>query len=170
MVPTPDESQDGGQQEATILVEIRKLRQEHMEAANDIKTLLGRLETNIKDFLEMIALLEQQITNMEESLSDMEDTTARLEDQSPFCYANTLNYAKTSRSRHSNTRIFGDLDSLGKNDIVGFVTDLIHSSLQLRDDLEIHSERVHLLLNAKSKDNTAPLRVIIVCFLDDSIE
>ncbi|KAI4898661.1 hypothetical protein NFI96_008938 [Prochilodus magdalenae] len=39
----------GSEHESTILAELRKLRQEHTEAANDNRKALARLETNMKD-------------------------------------------------------------------------------------------------------------------------
>ncbi len=125
-MPTPDGCQDGGQQEATILVEIHKLRQERMEAANDLKTLLGRLETNVKDFLERIALLEQHITNMEET----EDRTVWLGRSITF---RLHKHAKPCEEFTVKTQQHMDISCpgwLGKK--MTFVTDFIHSSLQLR--------------------------------------
>lgn len=63
----------GSEQDSIILAEIRKLRQEHTEAAKDNKTRLARLESNMKELVERKALLEQQTVEMEERLGDNED-------------------------------------------------------------------------------------------------
>lgn len=45
---TPNEGPVGGEQDLVILAELRKLRQEHTDAAKDNKNALVRLETNLK--------------------------------------------------------------------------------------------------------------------------
>lgn len=53
-----------------------------------------------------------------------------------------------------------------KKDPIGFVTDLICSSMQIPDNMDIGTERAHRSLVAKPKENTAPPRAIIVRLLD----
>lgn len=53
-----------------------------------------------------------------------------------------------------------------KKDPIGFVTDLICSSMQIPDNMDIGTERAHRSLVAKPKENTAPPRAIVVHFLD----
>ncbi|KAK1899283.1 LINE-1 retrotransposable element ORF1 protein [Dissostichus eleginoides] len=68
-----------GEEDSVILAEIRKLRNEHTEAANDNKEALARLDNVFKEMVERTALLEQRVVNAEERLGDTEDRTARLE-------------------------------------------------------------------------------------------
>lgn len=71
-----------------------------------------------------------------------------------------------SRSRRNNMRIHGIPEGSEKNNMIGFVTDFINSSMQIPDDMDIRIERAHRSLIAKPKESNAPLRAIIVRFLD----
>ncbi|CAK6984408.1 hypothetical protein KUCAC02_029889, partial [Scomber scombrus] len=63
---TPDKDTVGGEEDSVILAELRKLRQEHTEAAIDNKNALVRLETNLKEIMERTASLEQRTGDVEE--------------------------------------------------------------------------------------------------------
>lgn len=67
-----------------IPAELRRLRQEHTEAAEDNKKALARLETNMKELMERTTSLEQQVKHVEERLGNTEDKTARLERMASF--------------------------------------------------------------------------------------
>lgn len=163
--------QAAGEQDSVILVELRRLRQEHTEAANDNKTALARLETYMKELVERTTSLEQQVERVEERLGDTEDKTARLERMAAFLLHQEAKLAAKcedldSRTRRNNIRIHGIPEGSEKNDMIGFVTDFIHSSLQIPDDTDIRIERAHRSLTAKPKESDAPPRAIIVRFLD----
>lgn len=163
--------QAASEQDSVILAELRRLRQEHTEAANDNKKALARLETNMKELVERTASLEQQVEHVEERLGDTEDKTARLERVAAFLlHQEAKLVAKCedleSRTRRNNIRIHGIPEGSEKNDMITFVTDFIHSSLQIPEDTDIRSERAHRSLSAKPKESDAPPRAIIVRFLD----
>ena len=63
-------------------------------------------------------------------------------------------------------RIHGIPEGSEKNDTIGFISGFIRSSLQIPADVDIRIERAHRSLLARSKENTAPPRAIIVRFLD----
>lgn len=56
--------------DSVILMELRKLRQEHAEAASDNKRAMARLETNMKELMERTASLEQRAGHMEERIGN----------------------------------------------------------------------------------------------------
>lgn len=108
---------------------------------------------------------------MEERLGDTEDKTARLERMASFLLHKEAKLTAKcedleSRSRRNNMRIHGIPEGSEKNNMIGFVTDFIHSSLQIPDDTDIRIERAHRSLIAKPKESDAPPRAIIVRFLD----
>ncbi|KAK1905659.1 (3S6E)-nerolidol synthase 1 chloroplastic [Dissostichus eleginoides] len=97
-----------GEEDSVILAEIRKLRTEHTEAANDNKEALARLDNVFKEMVERTALLEQRVVNAEERLGDTEDRTARLERSVAFLLHQEAKLAAKcddleSRSRRNNT-------------------------------------------------------------------
>ncbi|KAK1882645.1 LINE-1 type transposase domain containing protein 1 [Dissostichus eleginoides] len=160
-----------GEEDSVILAEIRKLRNEHTEAANDNKEALARLDNVFKELVERTALLEQRVVNAEERQGDTEDRTARLERSVAFLlHQETKLAAKCddleSRSRRNNVRIHGIPEGSEKNDTIGFISGFIRSSLQIPAEVDIRIERAHRSLLAKPKENTAPPRAIIVRFLD----
>jgi len=52
----PEMKRVSGEEDSVILAEIRKLRNEHTEAANDNKEALTRLDNVFKDMVERTAL------------------------------------------------------------------------------------------------------------------
>lgn len=163
--------QAAGEQDSVILPELRRLRQEHTEAANDNKKALARLETNMKELVERTTTLEQPVEHVEERLGDMEDKTARLEKMANFLFHQQGKLAVKcedleSRSRRNNIRIHGIPEGSEKNDMIRFITDFIHSTLQIPEDTDIRIERAHRSLIAKPKESDAPPQAIIVRFLD----
>ncbi|KAI4827978.1 hypothetical protein KUCAC02_031334 [Chaenocephalus aceratus] len=150
-----------GEEDSVILAEIRKLRNEHTEAANDTKEALTRLDHVLKDMVERTALLEQRMVNTEERLGDTED---RMLHQEAKLAAKCDD--SESRSRRNNVRIHGIPEGCEKNDTIGFISGFIRSSLQIPAEVDMRIERAHRSLLAKPKENTAPPRAIIVRFLD----
>ncbi|KAK1885755.1 LINE-1 type transposase domain containing protein 1 [Dissostichus eleginoides] len=111
------------------------------------------------------------MVNTEERLGDTEDRTARLERSVAFLLHQGAKLAAKcedleSRSRRNNVRIHGIPEGSEKNDTIGFISGFIRSSLQIPAEVDIRIERAHRSLLAKPKENTAPPRAIIVCFLD----
>ena len=154
----PEYGPVGGGQNSVILAELRKLRQEHTEAANDNKRVLARLETNLKELVERTASLEKRTADTEERLGETEDRAARLERSVTFLlHQEAMLAAKCddleSRARRNNIRIHGIPEGSEKSDTIAFVTDFIRSSLQIPTDVDIRIERAHRSLTAKPKES-----------------
>lgn len=157
--------------DSVILMELRKLRKEHAEAADDNKKALVRLENNLKELLGRTTALEQRAEHMEERVGNMEDRTTRLERSTAYLLQPSAKLSVRgddfeSRLRRNNIRIHGIPEGAEKDDTMGFVTGLIKSKIQSTGDMEIRIERAHGSLVAKPKDSAAPSRAIIVRFLD----
>lgn len=123
---------------------------------------LVRLETNLKELMERTVSLELRTVNMEERLGETEDRAARLERSVAFLlHQEAMLAAKCddleSRSRRKNIRIHSIPEGTEINNIIGFVTDFIRSSLQIPVAVDIHIERAHRSLIAKPKDSAPPL-------------
>ncbi|TKS74092.1 hypothetical protein D9C73_008173 [Collichthys lucidus] len=121
----PGKMQAASEQDSVILAELRRLRKEHTEAANDNKKAMARLETNMKELVERTASLEQQVEHVEERLGDMEDKTARLERVAAFLlHQEAKLVAKCedleSRAIRNNIRINGIPEGSEKNDMIRF--------------------------------------------------
>lgn len=147
-----------------ILVELRKLRQEHAEIASDNKRAIARLETNMKEVMERTGQVEERIGNTE-------DRATRLERSAAFLLKQTAKLSVKcddleSRMRRNNIRIHGIPEGAEKNDTIDFITGIIKLKIQIADDMEIHIERAHRSLVAKPKDSAALPRAIIVRFVD----
>uniref|UniRef100_A0A3B4URD3 L1 transposable element RRM domain-containing protein n=1 Tax=Seriola dumerili TaxID=41447 RepID=A0A3B4URD3_SERDU len=163
------------ERDSVILRELRKLRQEHAEAADDNKRALARLENNMKELMERTTSLEQKAEHMEERIGNTEDRTTRLERSAAFLLQQTAKLSVKcddfeSRLRRNNIRIHGIPEGAEKNDTIGFVTGLIKSKIQITDDTVIRIERAHRSLVAKPKDSAAPPRAIIIRFLDYKVK
>ncbi|KAJ4927766.1 hypothetical protein JOQ06_015568 [Pogonophryne albipinna] len=131
-----------GEEDSVILAEIRKLRNEHTEAANDTKEALTRLDNVLKDMVERTALLEQRMLKTEERLGDTEDRMARLERSVAFLLHQEAKLAAKcddleSRLRRNNVRIHGISEGSEKNDTIGFISGFIRSSLQIPAEVDI---------------------------------
>lgn len=57
----------------SVMLELRKLKQEHIEAASDNKRAMARLEKNMKELMERRPSLEQRAGHMEERLENTDD-------------------------------------------------------------------------------------------------
>ncbi|KAI4792266.1 hypothetical protein KUCAC02_033494 [Chaenocephalus aceratus] len=124
-----------GEEDSVILAEIRKLRNEHTEVANDTKEALTRLDNVLKDMVERTALLEQRMVKTEERLGDTEDRMARLERSVAFLLHQEAKLAAKcddleSRSRRNNVRIHGIPEGSEKNDTIRFIYGFIGNTLR----------------------------------------
>lgn len=172
---TPQTAAGGGTHDSVILAELRKLREEHTEAAGENKKALTRLEANVTELMGRMTALEKRSACMEDRLGKTDDRTMRLERSAAFLLHQTAKLTAKcddmeSRQRRNNIRIHGIPEGAEKDEAIGFVTSLIKSVLQLPDDMEINIERAHRSLAAKPKDRTAPPRAIIVRFLDYKVK
>ncbi len=75
-----------------------------------------------------------------------------------------------SRVRRNNIRIHGIPEGSEKNNTIGFVTNIILSSLKIPAAMDTHIERAHHSLIAKPKESTAPPQAIIGCFIDNQVK
>ena len=140
--------------ESVILMELRKLRQEHAEAASD-KRAMARLETNMKELMERTASLEQRAGHMEERIGNTDDRATRLERSAAFLLEQAAKLSAKcddleSRMRRNNIRIHGIPEGAEKNDTIGFITGLIKSNIHITGDMEISIERAHRSLNLRT--------------------
>lgn len=132
--------------DSVILMELRKLIQEHAEVADDNKKALARLENNMKEQMQRTTALEQRTEHMEERIGNTEDRTTRLERSAAFLLQQTAKLSVKcddfeSRLRRNNIRIHGIPEGAEKDDTIGFVTGLIKSKIQSTEDMEIRIER-----------------------------
>lgn len=67
-----------------------------------------------------------------------------------------------NRLQHNNIRLYGIIKGVGKNAMLAFITDFLHSALDLQAKLDIKIERAHRALAPNPQDAAAPLRSIIV--------
>ena len=71
-----------------------------------------------------------------------------------------------ARARRNNSRIYGVKEGSEKNTMIPFISELLRTLLLLPEELEVRIERAHRVLTMRPKDASAPLRSIIVRFLD----
>lgn len=121
--------------DSVILVELRKSRQEHTEAAGDNKSAMARLEKNMKELKDRTTFLEQSAVHMEERIGNTEDRTTRLERSAAFLLQQTAKLSEKcedleSQMRRNNIRIHGIPEGAEKNNTIGFIKGLIKSKIQ----------------------------------------
>lgn len=171
----PEKGVDGGEQDSVILAELRKLRQEHTEAANENRKALVRLETNVGELVERTASLERRTVEVEDRLGETEDRAARLERSVAFLlHQEAMLTAKCddleSRSRRNNIRIHGIPEGAERDDTISFVTDFIRSTLKIPVAVDIRIERAHRSLVTRPTGSMAPPRAIIARFIDHQVK
>lgn len=127
---------------AAVLTELRNLRKEHTEASRDTKTTLYRVESTLNDVMEGTAKLEQQVVEVATIrylLCREAKLSAKCEDLE-------------SRARRNNLRIYGVKEGEERNDMINFITNLMRTSLDLPDELDLCVERAHRSLTMKPRD------------------
>lgn len=156
---------------AAVLAELRNLRQEHTEASRDTKATLSRVESALEEVRARTTELERQMAEVEQRTSDTEDKALRHERAiSYLLHRDARLSAKCedleSRARRNNLRIYGVKEGEEKGDMITFVTNLLHTSLDLPQICQdLHIERAHRSVTMKPKE-TAPPRSIIIRFSD----
>ena len=105
----------------------------------------------------------------------MEDKTALLEKMAAFLFHQQGKLAAKcedleSRSRCNNIWIHGIQEGSEKKDMIRFIADFIHSTLQIPEDTDIQIERARRLLIAKPKESDPIPRAIIFRFLDTQMK
>lgn len=153
---------------AAVLAELRNVRREHSEASQDTKATLSSVESTLDDVLSRTTRLEQQVTNVEQRVSDTEDKTLRhgrairyLLQREAKLFAKCED--RESKARRNNLRKYGVKEGEEMNDTIKFISNLMRTSLELPDDLDLYVARAHRSLTMKPKE-PAPLRSIIVRF------
>ena len=143
---------------------------EHSEASKDTKATLSRVESTLEDVLQRTTRLEQEVTNVEQRVSDSEDKALRHE--RAVCYLLQIEAKLSAKyedcessARRNNLRIYGVKEGEEKNDMIKFISNLLCSSLDLPEDLDLCLESAHRSLTMKPKE-PAPPRSIIVRFSD----
>lgn len=154
---------------AEILRELKELRQENQNSFTEAKT---RLEESVTDLGQRLEKLEQRTTETDSRVSAAEDAGQRHERvlrhlvRREAMLTNLCDDLQ-NRMRHNNLRIYQVPEDSEKNDMVGFVKQLIKTSLQLPSERNLQIERAHRSLGLKPA-NSAPPRSIISRFLDYS--
>ena len=144
---------------AAVLPELRDLQREHSEASEDTKATLSRVESSLKDVLQPMTRLEQQLTHVEQRVSDTEDKALRHERAIRYLLQKEAKLSAKcedleSRARRNNLLIYGVKDGEEMNDMIKFISNLIGTSLELPQDLDLCLERGHRLLTRKPKEPT----------------
>uniref|UniRef100_A0A3B3CK51 L1 transposable element RRM domain-containing protein n=1 Tax=Oryzias melastigma TaxID=30732 RepID=A0A3B3CK51_ORYME len=137
---------------------------------SETKITLARLESTMKDVAERTTIVEQQMADTHQRVSDTEDQQHRHERAIRYLLKREAKVSAKcedlkSRARRNNLRVYGIREGEEKNDMIGFVTTMIHTALNLPADLDLGVERAHRSLTTKPKE-TEPPRSIIVRFWD----
>ncbi|KAJ0063544.1 hypothetical protein NL108_003847 [Boleophthalmus pectinirostris] len=133
---------------ASVLAELKDFRKEHMEASNDTKSRLARVENALKDVVERTTELEEQMSDMKQRVSDNEDLLQRHNRANRYMLQrDTTLSAKCedlqSRSRRHNLRIYGIREGEEKNDMIRFITGMLRATLEIPEDLDLGVEGAH---------------------------
>lgn len=110
------------------------------------------------------------MADVEQRMSDTEDKTLQHERAIRYLLHREAKLSAKcedleSRARRNNLRIYGVKEGEEQNDMINFITNLIRTSLELPEDLDLCVEIAHRSLTMKPKDS-APPRSIIVRFSD----
>lgn len=159
---------------AAIIRELKELRKENQESFTDTKASLARLETSVTDVKQRLESLEQRTTEAESRISASEDAGFRHDRAIRYLLKReatltTICDDLQNRLRRNNLRIYQVLEDTEKEDMVGFVKQLIKTTLRLPDNLNLQIERAHRSLGSKPAPS-APPRSIIVRFLDYTVK
>lgn len=154
-----------------VMEELRALRKEHAEASKETKNALARVEATLKDLTERTTKLEKGMSEVEQRLGDTEDETQRYRRVLGYLLHREANLTakcedQESRARRNNLRVYGIREGDEKTDMLGFINDVIRTSLSLSEELELNIERAHRSLAPKPTEPDSPPRSIIVRFLD----
>ncbi|XP_054871698.1 uncharacterized protein LOC129350148 [Amphiprion ocellaris] len=167
------ESQSLPRHEFDLLGEIRSLWQEHKQATTENKQGLARVEKSIGEVITRLSVVETRISEVEDRVGQTEDRTTQLErvvisllqnQDKLMVKCNDLE----ARARRKNIRIHGVPEGSEKDDVVGFVKDLISTKLKLQNVLDADIERAHRVGSvAQRRSSSRPMvapRAIIVRF------
>lgn len=154
-----------------VMEELRALRREHAEASKETKDALARVEATLKDLTERTTKLERRMSDAEQRLGDTEDETQRHQRTLGYLLHREANLTAKcedleSRARRNNLRIYGIREGEEKTDMLGFISEVIRTSLSLSEELELNIERAHRALTQKPTEADSPPRSVIVRFLD----
>lgn len=156
-----------------ILRELKDMRRESQTSFTETKASLDRLEDSMKDVKERVNILENRVEEAENRISVTEEVSQRNERVLRYLLRReTLLISQCddlqNRLRRNNLRIYQVPEDSEKEDVTGFVRELIKSSLGLTQ-IDIRIERAHRALGRKPL-NTEPSRSIIVRFLDYAVK
>ncbi|CAL9698093.1 unnamed protein product [Knipowitschia caucasica] len=121
-----------------------------------------------------MSTLEKRTSELETRVGNTEDRMTQLEKAVVYLLQSEAKVAAKcneleARGRRKNIRIHGVEERAEKNDVVGFVKELIRSKLDLPTGLCIDIERAHRIGSLGTGSNTTA-RVIIVRFLNYQVK
>lgn len=128
-----------------------------------------------------MAEIKQRIDTLEERLTTTETRVSNTEDQGlrqerALAYLLSKDAKLTARQddlenrlRRNNIRVYVIPEEAEGKEMISFITNFFKSTLKLQEDMNICLERAHRATTPKPK-STAPLRSIIVRFLDFKIK
>ncbi|KAL2094209.1 hypothetical protein ACEWY4_008928 [Coilia grayii] len=160
---------------AAVVEELRALRKEHAEASKETKDALARVESTLKELTERTTKLERRMSDAEQRLGGKEDDMQRHQRALGYLLHREANLTAKcedleARTRRNNLRIYGIPEGEEKNDMLGFISNVIRTSLALPEELHLIIERAHRSLIQKPIEPDSPPRSIIVRFLDFTIK
>lgn len=159
-------------EELDLLGEIRSLRQEHKQAATENRQGISRVEKSMQEVINRMFVVEKRTTEMEERAGLAEERTTKLEKAVVYLFQNEAKLmAKCNdleaRERRKNIRICGVPEGSEKDDMVGFVKELISFKLKLLPESDIDIEKAHRVggnIQMRSTTRSVAPRAIIVRF------
>uniref|UniRef100_A0A087YRW1 Uncharacterized protein n=1 Tax=Poecilia formosa TaxID=48698 RepID=A0A087YRW1_POEFO len=138
-----------------VLRELKELRKENQNGFAETKVALTRLETSERDLKEHMDTLEQRLEEAENWTGTTEEVSQRNERvlrnmlRREALLTNQCDDLQ-NRMRRNNLRIYQVPEGSEKQDMVGFVKDIIRNTLLLQEDLSI--ERAHQALGSRPAD------------------
>lgn len=111
---------------------------------------------------------EQRLDDAEEKKNNemKEPLAICFNEKLPVAYLQNTYEDLESRARRNNLCIYGVKEGEENNEMLGFISNLIQTSLSLPGDLNLNIMRAHRSLTMKPKDLGSPPRSIIIRFLD----
>lgn len=160
--------------ESELLAELRKLQQENNESFRDTKQSLHRLESSVGEIKQQMEKLDERITAVENRVSAAKDRSIRQERAVSYLLKRearltTKQDDMENRLQQNNIRLYGILEDVEKGNMMSFIIDFFHTTLELQEEVDIKLDRAHRATIPKPKE-TAPPRSVIVRFLDYSVK
>ena len=149
-----DEDGGGGGEVSlrSILFELRELRKDNQQQFSDIKRHMKRTDDRMDEaegrIEETETALQTSITIIKQLTKRQAELEFKLIDQS-------------ARQRRENLRFFSIRENKGEGDMIGFLTDLLKTTLDIPEDMDVDIMRAHRALAPKPTDETKPRSIVV---------